>query len=180
MVFYGTEHSQDPNHSKFNDIENRFKKFIAKFGANKVEIAVETSIPQESLYREELIRKYRESGFLKFLSDQYGVNIFCPEPKEKIIPLLLSFTKAKPAEVERWILLNQDLNSKKTQKLLEPVGSTVYNKISSDFRNVRDRYIAQGILNVLDKGRSVFAVFGTNHTVAQEPVFTDFFETLKS
>lgn len=240
LIYYGTEHSQNPNEKKFADIEARLKNFLYTYSLDKVNIAVESSIPTEFLDRDEMIKKYKESGFLFFLSKKYGVDLFCPEPGNKIIPLLLSFSEISSARISAWIFLNylvsnfrfnktfsiqdikdsiliisnfvpsanyalisqcinystgkimipetpeemvlgiQEVNFDSIEKLLSPFdGSTVFNIISSDFINVRDRFIAHGILSILEKGISVFTVFGTNHAIAQEPVFNLFFESKK-
>ncbi len=106
LFYYGTEHSQDPNNSKFSDIESSLKKFIESYSSSSVHVAVETSIPQEIFDRDDTIRKHKESGFLVFLAKKYGVDVFCPEPGEQIIPLLLLFSKATPIDIAVWILLN--------------------------------------------------------------------------
>lgn len=241
LIYYGTEHSQDPNQTKFTDIETKFKNFLNIYSPAKVNFAIESSIPPEVLDRGDMIKKYKESGFLVYLSKKYGVDFFCPEPGNRIIPLLLSFSESAPEDIAAWMFLNsiafdfrfnksfsaqylkdsvatisnlipnasytlfgsrlsqaigkklipenseelilgiQKLDFDSIEKLLSPFdSSTVFNIISSDFRNVRDRFIAREILSVLEKGMSVFAVFGTNHAIAQEPVFKYFFESRKN
>lgn len=47
---------------------------------------------------------------------------------------------------------------------------TLLNKIGAEMNDARDRFILLSILKLLASGKKIFAVFGANHVVAQEPV----------
>lgn len=242
LFYYGTEHTSDPSDPKFSEIEINFKSFISKWGKERTVVAIESYVPEETLPKEEMIRKHREWGFMTFLAREAGVRMICPEPGDKILPLtaeLFGFDKRDimlwaflntwhhrfykmdnltkddveklitgfrklpgwdsidfsdlwkyfgerfeeltgksflPATIGEFIKTYKNINAEEIKKLQDPfVKYTVVNDIASAVNNVRDRYIAAGILESLKKGDSVFAVFGTNHIVAQEPLFRTHF-----
>lgn len=256
FLYYGTEHSNDPRDQKFDDIEDRLKKFIENKSTEKVVITIEQDIPKEKLSRDKMIANYRESGFLTYLADLYLLKKECPEPKGQIIPLLretFSFDKddiavliflnmfhhifknkqsiSRDKLVECFISLDDSfdynrlsedmtnneamriinsfhlplirrrlatligesifpdsldkiiedfdrLNLELIKKLQDPhIAYSVFNDIGAALNNVRDRFIAARILEILLGGNSVFAVFGTNHVIAQEPLFRYYFVT---
>jgi hypothetical protein len=106
LLLYGTEHSADPDDPKFVDIELKFKNFISKFRTDKIVIAIESNIPQNILSKEEMVREYRESGFLTFLANQFSISTICPEPKEKILPLLVEVFDFNKRDILLWAFLN--------------------------------------------------------------------------
>ena len=253
LLYYGTEHSKDQQDKKFDEIESLFKDFTVAHSADKIIVALESMVPPEVLSRDEMIEKYRETGFLMYLAHRHSIRVISPEPGDKIMPLVKLFggysvgvlagwmlagtlvykSSAQPLAVSDLIdtfriidasigygLLPSIVNEEDAIKIIEDkyisvireqfqleTGSNlvppmlnsicadyksldlntlknvldrskeknIFHKISSDFSNVRDRYIARGILDELQKRNSVFAVFGTNHVIAQEPAFKKYF-----
>lgn len=74
LHFYGASHSDDPAHPQFDEIEAAYDSFqpTVVFYEGPVRPLAET--------REETIRKYGESGFIRFLAERDGLLIERLEP----------------------------------------------------------------------------------------------------
>lgn len=74
-------------------------------------------------------------------------------------------------------LKKKQINIKTIERLQSPfIKYTVLNDIGSKINYVRDRFIAASLTEKLTEGKNIFAVFGANHVVAQEPALESFFK----
>lgn len=74
-------------------------------------------------------------------------------------------------------LKKKQINIKTIERLQSPfIKYTVLNDIGSKINYTRDRFIADSLTEKLTEGKNIFAVFGANHVVAQEPALESFFK----
>ena len=91
-------------------------------------------------------------------------------------------------ELSRSTDLNIRIPMKAGQIELEDINKEILRKAQSPFQNhgrmneigvemnyVRELFITANILKVLLEGKNLFAVYGANHVVSQEPVFRRYF-----
>lgn len=74
-------------------------------------------------------------------------------------------------------LKKKQINIKTIERLQSPfIQYTVLNDIGSKINYTRDRFITDSLIQKLECGQSVFAVYGVNHVIAQEPALESFFK----
>ena len=75
----------------------------------------------------------------------------------------------------------KQINIKLIEQLQNPfIKETILNDIGSMINYARDRFIADSIIKTIAHGKNIFAVFGVNHVVAQEPALRLIFSKKKS
>ncbi|MBI2628074.1 MAG: hypothetical protein HYW71_01395 [Candidatus Niyogibacteria bacterium] len=73
-------------------------------------------------------------------------------------------------------ILNE-LTLKEIKKLQDPfIKFSKLNKIGADFNLARDYYISKEIIKQLKRNKNIFAVFGKNHVICQEPILKKYFK----
>jgi hypothetical protein len=181
-IFYlGVEHSKNPKNKQFSEIENWFNKFLNTHKKKDIVIILENYTPSLVLPKNEMIEKFGETGLVYFLAQKHNLKTICPEPSQKQILKFVKSRKNKTRNILLWIFLNIISNKfklKEIKKLQDPfIKFSELNKIGADFNLARDYYISKEILKQLKSGYSVFAVFGVNHVICQEPVLRKWFWT---
>jgi len=82
LLFYGSEHTNDPAHSQFGDIEERWNTFVAEAAKPiaLVEGRFDETPREETKDRERSIKAGGEAQFVVYLARRDGVEITSPEP----------------------------------------------------------------------------------------------------
>ncbi len=74
LLYFGSEHTNDPDDSQVQLIENSLKQFSDEHGAENIVIVLEDFIPSPNYGKNEMIEKYREQGLLSYLAHSLGIN----------------------------------------------------------------------------------------------------------
>ncbi|OGM94663.1 hypothetical protein A2524_02045 [Candidatus Wolfebacteria bacterium RIFOXYD12_FULL_48_21] len=107
LFLYGCKHSKNIRNKQFKDIEKHFNYFLQN--NRNVAIIIEGHTPNVSS-KDELVKKYGETGFVFYMSQKNKIKIYEIEPSWD---QLLKFATKRNSEVNvaSWILLN-NLNSR--------------------------------------------------------------------
>jgi hypothetical protein len=95
IVYFGANHSPDPNNKQYPRLLKRWAEFIQATKNAKRAVLVETSIIKPAKNPNEAIRLGAESALMQYLAKKERVKIHCPEPSfsEQAILLLKDFSK---------------------------------------------------------------------------------------
>ena len=74
LIFYGSDHSNDPTNHQFDDIEKRFLKMKPEISFN------EGGDPPSLDDKNKAIEKFGEAGFLRYLGKKYNIPVKNIEP----------------------------------------------------------------------------------------------------
>ncbi|MCA9347953.1 GNAT family N-acetyltransferase [Candidatus Saccharibacteria bacterium] len=82
LLFYGSEHTNNPEHPQFRDIEERWDRFIAEAGKPiaLVEGRFDEVAEDETRDGTKAIVDGGEAQFVVYLARKYGIEVISPEP----------------------------------------------------------------------------------------------------
>ncbi|OGX07172.1 MAG: hypothetical protein A2Z88_01945 [Omnitrophica WOR_2 bacterium GWA2_47_8] len=179
LVFFGSEHTKDLKHPQWKQIEALFEDFVQSHKKENAVVFMEIFIPTVDLPKEKMIETYGECGLLAYLCHQSRPPCLCPEPtQDQILERLKETQKFSDKEIAGWIELNKIPQKTEEQKKLQNPfeKGSVFNDVGSEINKARDYFIARNILKNLNEGKSVLAVFGANHVIAQKKIFEAYFK----
>lgn len=164
-----------------NFVERKFKKFDIALWIFLNYISVRFN-SVDKLSEKEIV------GFISILDKQLKINRL-----EKVVNVRNKKDAIKKYYLESWrkkllaisgyeylpgiikTIKKNDLDLAAIKKLQNPwQDKTLLNKIGVEMNDARDRLMLLSILKLLASGKKIFAVFGANHVVAQEPALKRF------
>lgn len=81
LVYFGAEHSNDPNNEQFRLMEKLWNEILHKHSReNIISIFEGSGVFKINLSKEESILRFGESGFIAYLGNKSGVQVFGFEP----------------------------------------------------------------------------------------------------
>lgn len=82
LLFYGSEHTSDPGHPQFRDLEERWGRFIAETDQSivLVEGQFDEAPPEQTRERLQSIVDGGEAQFMVYLARRDGIGVISPEP----------------------------------------------------------------------------------------------------
>lgn len=106
LWLFGCEHIHTISDQTFTLLDKRVHQFAQQYG-NKVILAAEGVVPDERLSLPRMIKKYREMGYLSFVSQQLSCSVRSIETTEaKIISQTIAAKKYPDEDVFVWLVLN--------------------------------------------------------------------------
>ncbi len=95
LYYFGSNHTFDPNHPQFKELNTFFDNFIKDTNKNNRLVAVEGGVRPVEKTANEAIQNQAESGYACFLASQDNIRAISPEPerKDEMEGLLDKFTR---------------------------------------------------------------------------------------
>jgi hypothetical protein len=79
LAYFGATHTYDQTHPQFQKLEQEWRQFDSFPSKRKIAFS-EGGLRPSSGSLEDALQKHGEQGYLKWLADQSGIEIFCPDP----------------------------------------------------------------------------------------------------